>query len=111
MPGCCSCAVPREARNARPGLGPGGRPRRAEPLDRSVEGISVRERLEVATHLRLTLDNGGIEHLCDEMDAVESGRWTDTNEGFSDGESAGDKADALYVPSGPTWRPRADLNR
>ena len=61
-------------------------------------------------HLRLTLDNGGIQHLCDEMDAADSGRWTDTNEGFSDGESVGDKADALYVPSGPTWRPWPDSN-
>ena len=72
-----------------------------------VEGISVRERREVAIHLRLTLDNGGIQHLCDEMDAADSGGWTDTNEGFSEGESAGDKADALDVPSGPTWRPRS----
>ena len=75
-----------------------------------VEGVSVRERREVAIHLRLTLDNGGIQHLCDEMDAVDNGRWTDANEGFSDGESAGDKADALYVPSGPTWRPRQGSN-
>ena len=76
-----------------------------------VEGVSVREHREMAIHLRLTLDNGGIQHLCDEMDAVDSGRWTDANEGFSDGESAGDKADALYVPSGPTWRPLVDEAR
>lgn len=75
-----------------------------------VEAVRVRERREVAIHLKLTLDNDGIQHLCDELDAVENGTWTDPN---GDGETKGvgfGEADAPYGQSGPRWRPRQGSN-
>jgi site-specific DNA recombinase len=75
-----------------------------------VEALRVRERREVVIHLKVLLNNEGVSHLCDEMDAVDSGTRTPTDgEGFDEG--TGD-AEALgpFSQSGPRWRPHQDSN-
>ena len=76
-----------------------------------VDGLRVRERREVAIHLKLTLDNDGIEHLCDELEAVDRGASTESNDG--DGTKGGGfgEADAPYGQSDPRWRPFLDRMR
>lgn len=79
-------------------------------ITRVREAARVRDRREAVIHLKLTLDNGCVQHLGDELDAVENVPWTDPN---GDGETTGggfDEAVAPYGQSGPRWRPRQDSN-
>lgn len=77
----------------------------------SAVAVRVRERREVANHRESTLDNDGIQHLNDELDAVGNGTWTHLD---GDGETRGggfDEADATGGQSGPRWRPLLGSNQ
>ena len=72
-----------------------------------VESIRIEHRREVVIHLKVALDNDGVQHLCDELDAVEKGVWTPEDEAVP---SADAKPSPSYGQSGPRWRPRQESN-
>jgi hypothetical protein len=72
-----------------------------------VESIRIEQRREVAIHLKVALDNDGVQHLCDELDAVEKGAWKPEDE---DTPEEGVNRSAVYGQSGPRWRPRQESN-
>jgi site-specific DNA recombinase len=76
-----------------------------------VESIAVRERREVVIHLKVRLDNEGIQHLTDEMDAVDKGTWEAGNEEGLTAWASPRSSQGPNVPSGPRWLPLLDLNQ
>jgi hypothetical protein len=72
-----------------------------------VEGVSVRDRREVVIKLKVGLDNAGIQHLNDELDAVEKGTWAADSVDLA---AVSDSALCRIRQSDPRWHPRDDLN-
>ena len=83
-----------------------------------VEGLEVHERRVVRIKLRVPLDNGGVQHLTDEVTAADRAAENARQQGDSgSAQDAGKtietdlhEAVGLYGQSGPRWRRQQDSN-
>jgi hypothetical protein len=75
-----------------------------------VEGIAVRERREVVVTLKVPLDNAGISHLSDEVEAVQKGTWRPKDEEGSTASGEPSYEGSPKGQSGQEWWAIQDSN-